>query len=212
MIEQNKKRVSRLRPIQPELAEYIRLANVLPAPHALSGVKKDVSLPLREPRWEYSFQVLADKYPDFKEFLGEAALKEEGMAKAIQQCGKLKTIRSVLYTIARHHAGQPLIGSIPVGALEDLVSAQTDSKGILRVLYDPFLRALEGAEVARIRECARCGVIYWAGRLDKLACNECTRALRQKRYRENYPLKYKVRRYEKAEEESRNQLPTRTKK
>jgi hypothetical protein len=76
-----------------------------------------------------------------------------------------------------------LSGDIPVGGLEDLLAVQTDSEGILRIVLDPLLRALDGVEAARIRECSHCGKIYWAGRKDKLACDQCTHALRQKRYR-----------------------------
>jgi hypothetical protein len=38
-------------------------------------------------------------------------------------------------------------------------------------------------------------------------CKECTHALRQQRYRENWVLKYKDRRYERAERQSRQEQP-----
>jgi hypothetical protein len=163
-------------------------------------------IPLLE-GWDYHFKDLVDKYPGFREFLdGEYfGMPEEG-------CRELKKIRMVLYTIARHEAGRPLCPANQPGPhLERVVYTQTDAGGILRVVYDPLLRALEGVEAARIRECAHCGKIYWAGRIDMRGCKECTHALRQQRYRQNYLQKYKEQRY-KREQQSQHKPPTRAKK
>jgi hypothetical protein len=165
---------SHLRPVPPGLQQYIRLANVLPRPEKLP-----------EGNWQYYFQELADEYPAFREFLRGVSLEDEVPVGALKRCLELKKIRNMLYAIARHHGGQPLSGEVPVGTyLEDLVSVQTDAGGFLRVLYDPLLQALVGVPAERIRECSHCGKIYWAGRKDKLACDQCTHALRQRNYRQ----------------------------
>jgi hypothetical protein len=58
--------------------------------------------------------------------------------------------------------------------------------GVLRVKLAPFLEVLQGIEVERIRLCAVCRKLFWAGRLDKIGCGEpCSRVLRQRRLREN---------------------------
>lgn len=120
----------------------------------------------------------------------------------VQRCQQLKTIRSILYTIARLQSNNQLpTGSVPIAPYgENLVSVKTDEGGNLRIQHDPLLQALDGVEVRRIRECPVCGALYWAGRLDKPACDKCTHVLRQRRYRENYAGKYKLQRYRKAEE------------
>jgi hypothetical protein len=165
-------KASHLHPVPAGLQQCIDLANVLPKPGKLP-----------EGNWQYSFLELAEEYPGFREYLRGVNLEEEVPVGALKRCLELKKIRNILYTIARHHAGQPTSRDIPVGRLEDLVAVQTDSKGILRVVYDPLLTALLGVETKRIRECEHCSRIYWAGRNDKLACNRCTHARRQKNYR-----------------------------
>ena len=180
-VEKNCK-ASHLRPVPANLKEYIRVANTLPAPHELPGADSKGRLPLQE-YWQDDYKDLANKYPSFRALLGKAALQEEIPVQAVQRCRELKMIRSALYTIARHHRGQPSNGEVPLGRLGDLISVQSDPHGILRITNDPLLQALEGVEADRIRECEHCSKIYWAGRKDKFACDQCTHAARQKRYR-----------------------------
>jgi hypothetical protein len=195
----------RLKPIRPELAEYIRLANLLPRPEDLPGADVTGRIPLLE-GWDPHLLVLLHEYPSFREFLNGAL--RDGL-EPFQICDKLKKIRMVLYTIARHEAARPLCPANQPGPhLEGLISTRTDAKGILRVVHDPLLQALEGVEAKRIRECKRCGKIYWAGRVDMPGCSkECTHALRQKRYRENYLLKYKHRRIDRLDEQDLQKKP-----
>lgn len=124
----------------------------------------------------------------------------------VQRCRQLKTIRSILYTVARLHSNNQLsTTSVPVAPyLENLVSVKTDAGGNLRIQHDPLLQALEGVEVSRIRECPICGALYWAGRLNQPACTgKCAHVLRQRRYRENYLERYKLQRDRKAEDNHR---------
>jgi hypothetical protein len=219
-VEENHQKMPRLRPAPPALAEYIRLVNDLPGiprPKDLLGADVNGRLPLQE-GWDRDLRVLLHKYPSFQEFLTGAL---RGAVEPFQVCDELKKIRMMLYMIVRHQAGRPLCPAGGEPSLDGLITVQTDPDGILRILYNPLLGALEGVEAKRVRECPRCGAIYWAGRIDQPACTaKCTHALRQdryrknyrKNYRENYLLKYKVRRYQRAEEQSRNQPPTDTKK
>jgi len=205
------KQTSRLYPVSDELAESIRLANALPAPDKLPGWESKGNLPVRE-HWdanEADVEDLISRFPLLRSFMAGVNVKDEFPLEMVQRCLQLKTIRSILYTIARLNSNNQLTGaSMPVGAdLENLVSVKMDAGGILRIELDPLLQTLEGAEVRRIRECPICGILYWAGRMDKPACNaECAHVLRERRYREKYREKYKenygeykLQRYYKAE-------------
>src|ERR1700724_1124516 len=71
--------------------------------------------------------------------------------------------------------------------------------GRLRVEHHPPLRALEGVEESRIRECARCHQIFWAQRSDQLCCGRrCAHILRTRRWRQGYEEKYHLQRVRKA--------------
>ena len=145
------------------------------------------------------------RFPAFRSFMDGVDVKSEIPVGMVQRCLRLKTIRSILYTIARLlPANQRTSGLVLGGAyLENLVSVRLDAAGSLRIEHDLILRALEGVEARRIRECPICGALYWAGRLDKPACKtECDHVLRQRRYREKYREKYKWQRYKRAEEMS----------
>lgn len=199
------KQVSRLRPVPRELEELIRLANALPSPEKLPGAEPNGRLPVRE-HWdsdEVVVEGLMVSFPDFRSFMDGVDVKEEIPVEMVQRCLRLKTIRSVLYTIARicsdnQHTSELVLGGTH---LENLVSVRSDAAGKLRIEHDSLLRALEGVETKRIRECPICGKLYWAGRLDKPACKtECDHVLRQRRYRERYSEKYKLQRYRRAEE------------
>lgn len=204
MAIKNNRQASRTRPIRYELKGYLLLANALPAPEKLPGAEPNDGRSVRE-HWdsdERDVKALISRYPRFRSFMAGVKLNVECPGGMVQRCLQLKTIRSILYTIARLHSNNQLpAASVPVAPyLANLVSVKTDAIGNLRIQHDPLLQALEGVEVSRIRECPICGALYWAGRLDKPACDKCTHVLRQRRYRENYAGKYKQQRYRKAEE------------
>jgi hypothetical protein len=142
------------------------------------------------------------RFPAFRSFMDGVDVKEEIPVVMVQRCLRLKTIRSILYTIARCH-DQSMNGLLLSGAYpENLVFVRADAAGNLRIEHDLILRALEGVEAKRICECPICGKLYWAGRLDKPACRtECAHVLRQRRYRKNYSEKYKLQRYQRAEKD-----------
>ena len=208
MAAKKKRQASRFRAISSELRGYILLANTLPAPEKLPGAEPEGRLPVRE-HWdsdEVDVEILMSRFPRFRSFMAGVNVLDSIPVKMVQRCLQLKTIRSILYTIARLHSNNQLTtASVPVGQyLENLVSVKTDAGGNLRIQHDPLLQALDGVEVRRIRECPVCGALYWAGRLDKPACKyKCVHVLRQRRYRKNYLEKYKLQRDSKTEDKHR---------
>jgi hypothetical protein len=192
------RQASRLRPIPSELKGYVRLANALPAPEKLPGAEAAGKLPVRE-YWEATDD-LVKRYPRFRAFLEGADLREEIPVEAVRRCSSLKIVRSVLYTIARSYGSNQATGVPIAAAFQNLVSVVTDTGGNLRIQHDPLLQALEGVEARRIRECAICGRIFWAGRIDQSCCpKRCAKVLRTRRWRDRYPEKYKPQRIKKAE-------------
>ena len=62
-----------------------------------------------------------------------------------------------------------------------------DDRGELYIAKDRFASAIDGVEAKRIRECAVCYRIFWAGRIDQPSCSTaCAHALRNRRYRARY--------------------------
>lgn len=67
--------------------------------------------------------------------------------------------------------------------------------GKLQNWSDGFTEAIKDIDAWRVRECARCKRIFWAGRSDMWSCSTaCAHALRSKRWRDNYQTKYKLQR------------------
>lgn len=208
----------RIRPVPPSLKPYIDIANVLPAPERLPGSEDRRKFPGVElPDWpilsileawshdpEY-IQILIDRFPPFREFMAGAQLDEAFPSEAWRRCCQLHEVRSVLYTIARRvkkeRSGLRL--TIPAG-FDKAVTVYSNQSGTLQLELHPFLKALIDVEIARIRECPICGNVYWAGRIDKPSCSSrCDNALRQQRWRDGYPEKYKLQRIARAEAEER---------
>lgn len=62
-----------------------------------------------------------------------------------------------------------------------------DDDGKLYVGRDKFAAAIDGVEASRIRECAICQRLFWAGRKTQQGCSTaCAHALRNRRYRARY--------------------------
>lgn len=208
MTVKKKRQASRLHATSIELMGYISLANALPGPERLPGAEPKGTPSVRE-HWdsdEADVKALIRRFPRFRSFMAGVNVSEEIPVQMVQRCLQLKTIRSILYTIARLHSNNPLTTtSVPVAPyLENLVSVKTDAGGNLRVEHDPLLQALDGVEVRRIRECPICGELYWARRIDKPTCKaKCAHVLRERRYRKNYLEKYKLQRDSKTEDKHR---------
>jgi hypothetical protein len=62
-----------------------------------------------------------------------------------------------------------------------------NEEGRFVTTLDPLFIELEGVEASRVRECAVCRHIFWAGRLDQKCCTtQCAKTLRTRRWRERY--------------------------
>jgi hypothetical protein len=110
--------------------------------------------------------------------------------------------REMLRDIARHAKSHSYyISSLPKTRLSlSHGSISIDSHGRLNYSPPPFIKAIEGVEAARIRECEVCDQLFWAGRLDQKTCTtKCAKVLRTRRWRQNYQTKYKLTRIAKEE-------------
>jgi hypothetical protein len=72
-------------------------------------------------------------------------------------------------------------------------------KNELNVVTIPIIEELENIDNLRIRQCSRCGTLFFAGRLQQSACPEpCAHILRTQRWRAGYRENYKLQRIKKA--------------
>lgn len=123
-----------------------------------------------------------------------------------ERYGKVKKWRENLRTIAQHAkrlhelksqaSPESLKGDwswhLPLQAPS---ACLIDNDFKLQTWSDGFIEAIKGVDAWRIRECARCNRIFWAGRSDMWSCSTaCAHALRSKRWRDNYQTKYKLQR------------------
>jgi hypothetical protein len=196
-----RQQASRARPVPPELAAYLEMANLLPAPEDLPGA---VEGDLRDHYWDDEGQIeaLAVQFAAFQGYLEGTDLKAEEPVEAVLRCRSLASLRAVLRTVARMDDRNLATRNLLSGShLEDFVSGQADQDGKFRVTHHPLLHALEGVELTRIRECPICGKLFWAGRIDQACCTKgCAGIRRTRLWRGNYPDKYKQQRFAKAQQ------------
>jgi hypothetical protein len=195
MSNSGEQQASRAKPVPATLAEYIDLANILPRPEDLPGA---INGDIHDYYWrdEGHTEALVARYEKFRLYMKDVDLAAELPVQAVQRCKALGEIRSVLRNIARMDKDKMATQNILTGSnLEDAVTVLADPDGKCRVQHHPLLRALEGVELNRIRECPICGQIYWAGRIDKPCCTDrCARIRRTRKWREGYSDKYKLQR------------------
>jgi hypothetical protein len=209
----------RLRPVPDKLRKYIELANVLPP-----GEDPPEMLPAQLPvqavtdeQWQWVAATIGDlmaRFPRFRDFMKGFDLEADPPVEAYHKAHSVRVARDVLGALARCDKGKLDNVNIPLGAyLESLVLGRADGRGRLVIERSPLLEALERVEIGRIRTCKRCRVIFWAGRLDMTCCSSpCTRAERQRRWREGFKEKYKVQRMGKEQadaQEHPSRVPSR---
>jgi hypothetical protein len=118
-----------------------------------------------------------------------------------------KSLRAIIHA---SRSGSDRYPQIPIQAYVYL-----DSNGILHTMLNEFAEAIDGVEASRIRECAICRRIFWAGRKTQQCCSTaCAHALRNRRYRAKYK-DYLIRRHMKengSAEEVSKVLDSRTSK
>ena len=192
MSKDERRQASRQKPIPPALAPFIDTANALPRPEELPAA---VDGDIRDHYWghEGHIEALVSQFEKFRDYMEGVDLGEEYPVKAVQRCKALGVIRAVLRTIARMDKTNMATRNVPISShLDNPVTLRADTEGKCHLEHHPLLRALEGIELFRIRECPICGQIYWAGRMDKPCCTrKCAGIRRTRRWREGYVEKYK---------------------
>jgi hypothetical protein len=206
MLNNDGQQASRKRPVPEKLARYIDLANIIPPP---DYVERSFGGRALQEWWRVEMQDvrdMVDKFPGFKEYLESENLSGNKMSWGAKiLCDQLRAARAVLYAIAHTdketwaNEESLMVSRILRDYDHDLILLRVDERGNLRLDF-PLLRAIEGVEASRIRECAICRAIFWAGRVDQRCCKtQCAHVLRTRKWRERYPDKYKPQRIFKAE-------------
>ena len=189
----------------------IEMVNYVPPARELPDIREELAISNVAPN-EYRAKFTAslqeglprDQCPLFWGFF-DPWLSSNWVA-AVQLYGELVAARALLRAVATGpHEPGPF--KLPPGS-GAVVDAEIGQDGKMRPTNGYFLGILAGVEVARIRRCPICGVIYWAGRLDKPACSDrCKSVVRQRRHRERhserYFDRYKEQRYRKAERDAK---------
>lgn len=73
--------------------------------------------------------------------------------------------------------------------IQGTIRIARDEQGLVTLIKDTFIRAIEGAEYDRIRKCLRknCNKVFYAGRLIIKCCSAaCSNAYRNQKLRERY--------------------------
>jgi hypothetical protein len=79
-----------------------------------------------------------------------------------------------------------------------------DEEGRFELSLPILFYRLRGIEVFRIKECAVCYRIFWAGRKDMRCCEaKCSHILRSRKYRDAYKKEYAYQRYRREEDGKR---------
>lgn len=133
--------------------------------------------------------------------VGEEPLDSETrIYEALARYTLVREWREKLRLIARLAAGEdkewpPFLPELRTNARIDV-----DDEGLIYVARDVFAAAVDGVEAKRIRQCAICHLIFWAGRITQQCCTPaCAHALRNRRYRANYK-EYLIRRHRKEDQ------------
>ena len=177
------------RPASTELQSLIELVNSVPPDVDLPdprGMGKRFLRLLRKKQFARFLEIIGGIQADsfLPKFIGQRAPKTYN--KLLGRYLFLRDGREWLQRIA-------LIGQLPrpINYLMPHVSVYTNDRGEL-VFNTPLLvKILQGVEAARIRRCPICGLIFWAGRMDRPCCGpKCAKARRRHHSREKYAVKY----------------------
>lgn len=198
---------SRLKPVPNELGSLIELARILPPSLSLlsfddarllveSESKEATGIGKASEALKICLNGLGeeDQLPaDFRHYilgLPDACYLDQisALQNAIDRYVNFREARLKLCGVAHINKLRPRKLKEFEPFLESL-SADTrteiDEEGKVRFKKDWFGEAIEGVEAERVRECAICDVVFWAGRIDQWCCNpRCASLLRKKRKRE----------------------------
>jgi hypothetical protein len=200
---------SRTKPAPAQLAELIKVANLVPPESDLPSPfdpLPDVPLPTfgLGAVDQYFINLVNIKFPKtqfapFRQYLGQLGTNSNARPKYQH----LRAAREMLRAFANEGKDSPKSKEIKLRHIhEALVNIRADERGRIQFSHGPIMDALRGVEVARIRLCPICGKIFWAGRLDQRCCSgKCSHVRRTRLWRASYQSKYKEQRVWKAEAE-----------
>jgi hypothetical protein len=191
------------------LAELIRVVNFIPPEIKLPGIDELLSegmFPADESdqavrkalaeAWRKFLKrhFPAEQFAQLYQYLGP--IRPRRLSQILDLYVLIADARNLLMAIGNAH-GRKI--DIPSHAMERISALTIDDGG--KVCFEPgrLLRIVDGVEAKRIRLCSECKRIFWAGRIDKPACNtKCLQRRRVRLWRERYLEKYKGQRYKKA--------------
>jgi hypothetical protein len=204
-----------------ELVKHIELANLIPPASELPDYNKlneevldtltSQGTPLDADAWhaqslgaEIKFlhrHFPPEKFPQFYKYIGPLHSSRE--REIHDRVRNLFGTRALLDAIAGAQTNKGASPGkeieIPYQATPMSVALALDGEGKLKVERWPLLNALVGVEANRIRRCSECPRIFWAGRIDKHACNDkCVNRRNVRLWREHYAERYKLQRVRKA--------------
>lgn len=188
------------------LQGLMRLVNSVPA---------DVKLPELKTNWKEVIALLKSKdFKAYRKLTGSIrrrrflprVLVPDGPLTFTRVIGQYETLRlgrqwlQSIATIGENLRRWPELQSgrmkwSPPSVPQRSVTMYTDEEGLLRFILFPVLAALEGIRVVTLRNCPVCKKFFLARRKDQPCCSpKCAHILRTKRWREEYPQSYKLKR------------------
>ena len=203
-------KASRTRPCPNELRVFIEFVNsVLPSENldfAREADGEDMESRFRSHIQSFEY----DEFRRFRRYIGPVDPENIDLLGSFARYQLLRLAREVLRLIATFGATQDTVNevSLQLGAsgLVGTLDLEIDEQGRFRFDQGLLVKALDGVEATRIRQCPICGYIFWAGRKDQVCWpTSCAKILRTHRWREKYP-EYKHRRYLAEERRKRNGL------
>ena len=213
LLKTRSRQASRTRPCPQDLRERIEVVNSIPPDKEFPDLWTDFDSVIRSGvdnvRTEFEKRLEQfpwDEFSRFREFIDANSATLEDVAAC---CRVLRDARSLLRAIAQMDlSAEPLLvlegGRVP----ETFLQISTDAEGKLCFTRSWIVEALDGVEAARIRQCAICNQIFWAGRIDQQCCSTAhQKRLRTRRWSERYLDRYKLRRDEKAQQSATSKKP-----
>lgn len=199
----------RARKCPESLAELIRIVNFIPPEFKLPGI--DEVIPEGTFSTDTSFQEIvktlveawrrflqlhfpSEQFAQLYRYLGP--IQPHRLEAITNRYALLASAQTLLLAVANAHGRKIDVSSEAMGSISILT---IDASGNLRLEPGLLLKIIEGVEAKRIRQCSECKRIFWAGRIDKLACNtKCLQRRRVRLWRERYLEKYKGQRCKRA--------------
>lgn len=113
---------------------------------------------------------------------------ESIVRSALTEYGFVRQYGKNLRELGREAAACRVDGRFRSSSYNVLLLIDIDANGIATTHRNFFGEAVDGEDLSRVRECAICGRLFWAGRDDKSCCSDvCQKTKRNKDYQPNRP-------------------------